>query len=215
MVSYKKKEEGFYLGNKVLFKWIIFVLFVNHGALPLFITSFMEEHQPDPHVTSIIVDSHVDTLTKVIDEETWLPTTDIGEDTSFESDIPKLKTGGIHVPFFAAYTPGFYNNTARSLSHTLAMIHALYWTETNNPADLKITPTTDEIFEALGEGKIAAVPSIEGAYSIDGNNAIELLKQYHDLGITTIGFTWNYSNVLGEGAHQVFGDQMKTPSSGG
>ena len=126
MISYKKKEVGFYLGNKVLFKLIIFVLFANHGALPSFITSYMEEHQPAPHATSIIVDSHLDTLTKVIDEETWLPTTDIGEETSFESDIPKLKNGGIQVPFLAAYTPGFYNNTARSLSHTLAMINALY-----------------------------------------------------------------------------------------
>ena len=215
MISYKKKEVGFYLGNKVLFKLIIFVLFANHGALPSFITSYMEEHQPAPHATSIIVDSHLDTLTKVIDEETWLPTTDIGEETSFESDIPKLKNGGIQVPFLAAYTPGFYNNTARSLSHTLAMINALYWTEEKNPNDLKVTSTTDEILNALGEGKIAAVPSIEGAYSLDGNNAIELLGQYHDLGIMTIGFTWNYSNDLGEGAHRVFGDQMKTPSSGG
>src|SRR5690625_820743 len=215
MVTYKKKEVGTFLGNKVLLKLIIFVLFANHGALPSFITSYMEEHQLDPHATSIVIDSHLDTLTKVIDEETWLLTTDIGEETNFESDIPKLKTGGIQVPFLAAYTPGFYDNTARSLSHTLAMINALYWIEENNPTDLQITSTTDEIFEALGEGKIAAVPSIEGAYSIDGNNAIELLKQYHDLGITTIGFTWNYSNALGEGAHRVLGDQMKTPSSGG
>src|SRR5699024_909316 len=118
-------------------------------------------------------------------------------------------------PFFAAYTPGYYNDTARSVSHTLAMINALYWIEENNSTDLKITSTTDEIFEAFGEGKIAAVPTIEGASSLDGNNALELLNQYHDLAITIIGFSWNYSNALGEGAHRVFGDQRRTPSSGG
>ena len=194
---------------------IICVLFVNHGVLPSFIASYIEDHQSDGHTASIIVDSHIDTLTKVIDDETWLPTTDIGTDTHFESDIPKLKAGGINVPFLAAYTPGFYKNTARSLSHTLAMINALYWIEENNPTDLKMTSTTDEIFEVLGQGKIAAVPTIEGAYSLDENNAIELVRQYHDLGVVTIGFTWNYSNALGEGAHRVFDDQMKTPSNGG
>ncbi len=203
------------MSSKVLLKLIIFILLVNNSSLSSSIISYIQDQRLDIHSTSIIVDSHLDTLTKVIDEKTWLPTTDIGEETSFESDIPKLKTGDIHVPFFAAYTSGFYNNTARSLSHTLAMVNALYWTEEKNPDDLKITSTTDEIFDVLSEGKIAAVPTIEGAYSLDENNAIELLRQYHDLGIMTIGFTWNYSNALGEGAHQVFGDQMKTQSSGG
>src|SRR5690625_3462960 len=152
---------------------MIFIVLMNQNLFASSVVSYFENKLQNIHTSSIIVDSHLDTLTKVIDEETWLPTTDIGEETSFESDIPKLKNGGIQVPFLAAYTPGFYNNTARSLSHTLAMINALYWTEEKNPNDLKVTSTTDEILNALGEGKIAAVPSIEGAYSLDGNNAIE------------------------------------------
>lgn len=38
---------------------------------------------------SIIIDSHIDTLTKIIDLETWLPTIDIGETTNYEVDIQK------------------------------------------------------------------------------------------------------------------------------
>lgn len=177
--------------------------------------SYFEEYKLDSHKSSIIVDSHIDTLSKIIDDETWLPTTNIGNETNFESDIPKLRSGGIHVPFLAAYTPGFYHNNERSLSHTLAMINALYWTEKNNPHDLKVTRGTDDILEALSESKIAAVPTIEGAYSLSKLNAIELLRQYNDLGIKAIGFTWNYSNALGEGAHKVHDDPQKTPSSGG
>lgn len=217
VVIFSRIEEwrGYFLGGKVLLRLLLSFFLLHNGSFLPSITSYFEEHKIDTQKSSIIVDSHVDTLSKIIDDETWLPTTDIGNETSFESDIPKLRSGGIHVPFMAAYTPGFYNNHARSLSHTLAMINALYWTETNNPNDLKITQETDEIFLALNEGKIAAVPTIEGAYSLSKLNAIELLRQYHDLGIKAIGFTWNYSNVLGEGAHKIYDDQMRTPSSGG
>src|SRR5690625_2306142 len=194
---------------------MIFIVLMNQNLFASSVVSYFENKLQNIHTSSIIVDSHIDTLTKVIDEETWLPTTDIGLETNFESDIPKLKAGGINVPFLAAYTPGYYENTARSLSHTLAMINALYWIEKNNVNDLKITSATNEIIEALVEEKIAAIPTIEGAYSFDESNAIELLRQYHDLEVMTIGFTWNYSNALGEGAHQVYGDQKKTPSSGG
>ena len=67
----------------------------------------------------------------------------------------------------------------------------------------------------MGEGKLAAVPTIEGAYSLEEHNAIELLHQYNDLGVKAIGFNWNYSNALGEGADRVYGDPAKTPSNGG
>lgn len=204
-----------HLTGKNVIRIITFILLINNSSLSPLIVSYFEGNKQAVQRSAIIVDSHLDTLTKIIDKETWLPTTDIGTETNFESDIPKFHAGGINVPFLAAYTSGFYNHTARSVSHTLAMINALYWTEENNLNDLKITSSTDEILVAVGEGKIAAVPAIEGAYSFDEHNAIELLRQYDDLGIVTIGFTWNYSNALGEGAHQVYGDQMKTPSNGG
>lgn len=203
------------MASKALLNMFLFILLTSNSSLSSSIVSYIQDFKLDSHTTSVIVDSHVDTLTKVIDEKTWLPTTDIGDETSFESDISKLRDGGVNVPFLAAYTSGYYNHTARSVSHTLAMINALYWTEENNPNDLKITATTDEVLHAIGEGKIAAVPAIEGSYSLDEHNAIELLRQYDDLGIVTIGFTWNYSNALGEGAHRVYGDQARTPSQGG
>lgn len=169
----------------------------------------------DIHFDSIITDGHSDTMSKVIDPETWLPSVNIGQNTPFEVDIPKLQTGGLHVPFFAAYTSGYYNNTPRSISRTLALINALYWTEKNNPDTFQISSTYKEIMKAVRDNNIAAVPTIEGAYSMDKNNAIELLHQYDDLGIKAIGFTWNYSNDLGEGANREYNDPDKTPSEGG
>lgn len=169
----------------------------------------------DIHFNSIVVDGHNDTMLSVIDEETWLPTMDIGEETKNHIDIPKLKAGGLNVPFFAAFTEGYYANTPKSLSRTLALINALYWTERENQEGFKITSSIEDIKKTVNEDKIAAFPTIEGAYSLDKDNAIELLRQYYDLGIRVIGFNWNYSNDLGEGCSKIYSDKDETKSTGG
>lgn len=167
------------------------------------------------HNDSIVVDTHNDTMMKVIDPITWLPKIDIKNNTENHIDIPKLKAGGLKVPFFASYTSGFYGNTPKSISRTLALINGLYWTESKNRDLFKITSSIKDIEKALKSDKIAAVPTIEGAYSLNKDNAIGLINQYYDLGIRAIGLTWNYSNDLGEGANKVYGDTSRTPSKGG
>ncbi|WP_087972335.1 dipeptidase [Oceanobacillus rekensis] len=176
---------------------------------------YQEENIEDIHSASIIMDSHVDTMMNIINEDTWLPETDLGEETSLHIDIPKMQKGGLNAGFFAAYTTDYYGNNPRNISRTLALLNALYWTEQNNPDQFQIASTSREILSTIHEGKIAAIPTIEGAYSLEEHNAIELLHQYHDLGVKAIGFNWNYSNALGEGANRVYGDPGKTPSQGG
>lgn len=162
-----------------------------------------------------VVDCHNDTMMKVIDHNTWLPVTDLGGTSNFHIDLEKLNKGGLNAPFFAAYTEGYYKDVPKSLSRTLAIINALYWTEEKNKGAIKISPSYDQIIESVNQGKIAAIPTIEGAYSIDEDNYKYLLNQYYDIGIRVIGFNWNYSNYLGEGAAREYSDNLKTKSQGG
>ena len=165
--------------------------------------------------TSIVVDSHNDTMMLVVDENTWLPKTNIKNNTNFHIDIPKLKKGGLNVGFFASYTSGYYGNTPKSLSRTLALINALYWTESNNKDNFKIANSVENIYRLANVQKIVAIPTIEGGYGFDNENTMELIKQYNDLNVKAVGFTWNSSNDLGEGANKTYGDSKKTPSTGG
>lgn len=193
---------------------VIILLIMSISPISMSVSS-TSKNQIKVHYDSIVVDTHNDTMMKVIDSITWLPKIDIKDNTKNHIDIPKLRAGGLNVPFFAAYTSGFYGNTPKSISRTLALINGLYWTEINNRDIFKITSSTKQIEKTVKEGKIAAVPTIEGAYSLDKNNAIGLVNQYYNLGIRVIGLTWNYSNNLGEGASRVYGDTPRTPSSGG
>lgn len=46
---------------------------------------------------------------------------------------------------------------------------------------------------------MSAVPTIEGAYSIEKYNGMDLVHQYYDLGVRAIALVWNPENALGAG----------------
>lgn len=186
--------------------------------LPLFLAFTMPDKKlkaHDIHFSSIVADSHNDTMLKVVDLNTGLPVVDIGRNTDNHVDIPKLKDGGLNTLFFAAYNEECYGNISENINRTLSSINALYWTEEKNLDTFKIIDSMEDIEMIVDSGRIAAIPAIEGGYSLDKENGMELLKQYHDLGIKVFGLTWNTSNALGEGASRVYGDQDATPSEGG
>ncbi len=201
--------------NRRFICFALIILVMLFFICPSLEVAYGEKESSKIHYNSLVIDSHNDTMMTVIDEETWLPKINIGENTRNHIDIPKLKTGGLDVPFFAAYTAGYYDNDPKSLSRTLALINALYWTERNNRDTFKIVKRTEDIEKIVMDRKIAAVSTIEGGYSFNEDNAIELLNQYYDLGVRVVGFNWNYSNYLGEGSSRKYGDLKKTPSSGG
>lgn len=166
------------------------------------------------HLDSIVVDTHNDTMMKVINPITWLPRRNIGLDTNFQVDIPKLRRGGLNVLFFSAFSSGFLRNTyERSNSMILALLNALHWTEAKNKEALQIATSHGELLDVVKSGKVAVVPTIEGAYSLNEANAIELLRQYYDIGVRGIALQWNYSNALGEGTSKKY--KNGTSSSGG
>lgn len=166
------------------------------------------------HYASLVVDTHNDTMMKVINPITWLPKNNLGANTGFQIDLPKLRAGGLKVVFFSAFTSGFARNSfQRSNSIILALLNALQWTADNNKDSLQIATNHSSILDITKDGRIAAIPTIEGAYSLNASNAIELLRQYYDLGVRGIALQWNYSNPLGEGASKKY--KNGKPSSGG
>ncbi len=164
------------------------------------------------HEDALVIDTHNDTMLRVIDRDTWLPVTDIGNLTSAQLDIPKMEAGGLDVAFFGSYTGG-YTQIGRSGSRLLALINALHWTERMNSEKFGLATSVKEIEKLVREGKSVGVPTIEGAYSLEEYNAIELLHQYYDLGIRVVGLCWSNSNSLGEGVNERYVDG--TPSEGG
>lgn len=207
--------QGGIMKKRICIYSIIILLVLGVSINPIAAIKYKELNALKLHIDSVVVDTHNDSMMKVVDEATWLPVTDIRYNTNNHIDIPKMRAGNLRVGFFAAFTSDYYGNPNRALSRTLALLNALYWTENNNSDIFTITKSYEEIERAVLDWKIAAVPSIEGAYAVSKKNGIELVRQFHDLGVKAIGFTWNSSNELGEGAYGAYADKNRTPSSGG
>ena len=164
------------------------------------------------HFNAITIDTHNDSLLNVVNGF-WMPQTDIGKG-NFRSqlDLPKMKQGGLDVAFFGAWTDD-HTKKDRANSRILCLLNALYWVAERNTDTFGIARTPAEMEALVREGKLAGVPAVEGGYAFKSYNALELLKQYHDLGVAYISLCWSTSNDLGEGVYEYYIN--KAVSSGG
>jgi hypothetical protein len=178
----------------------------------------LDEAAAQIHREAIVIDTHCDTVLRIVDANTWLPKVNISQKTSFMVDIAKMQAGSIDLQVFASYTSGYAKagggqDFNRANSRLLALINGVKWTLRKNLQTLLPIERHEDIGLAVQSGKIGIMASIEGAYSFDDATGVELLRQYSDLGIRMLALTWNYSNALGEGVDETYRDGKS--SSGG
>lgn len=150
----------------------------------------------------LTVDAHNDTLMKIINEDHWSFSADIGLRTDFNIDLDKLDKGQVNVAFFAAFTDDMGNHDLNN-SRLLSMMKALNRTVELNSTRMDKGYNYHGILKSIEEKKFVAVQTIEGAYSLNEKNAFGLLKQYRDLGVRAITLVWDHSNALGEGTKKM------------
>ena len=191
--------------KKQLFFWVLTLILMVISIIKTYAIS-ADESVESIHQDAIVVDTHNDTMMKVVDETTWLPVIDIGGSTpvDFQLNLQKAREGGLDVAFYAAYTD--YQRDAlavgpRTNSRSLALIHALHWTAARNSEKMILATRFSEVEKGLASEKHVAMASLEGMYGFNEKNAIELLAQYYDLGIRAAGIVWNAPNALGAGTH--------------
>ncbi len=131
---------------------------------------------------AIGIDSHIDTLQRVLIENV-----DIGQRLPRgHVDIPRLKEGGMHAPFFAHWVPTFYKG-AEAVRRTLDLRDAMQRVLDTHPQDIELATTASDIERIVASGKIAAFLTIEGGHQID--NDLSVLRMYHRLGIRSMTLT--------------------------
>jgi len=140
------------------------------------------------HFNATLVDLHNDILERIFMED---PNYNIGEyNTKFETDIPRLKLGGVDLQFFAAWvSPSAY--AGRYFSTTVDMIQKLNYEAVLNANDFSRTNNYESSMSAINQNKIAAVIGVEGGHSIE--NSMDKLVQLYDMGMRYLTITWNNS----------------------
>jgi len=150
-------------------------------ALPLLAQDEMA-HAKKLATEIIGIDSHIDTIQKVL-----VTGADLGKRSVVgHADIPRLKEGGMHAPFFALWVPVYYPG-AEAVRRTLDLRDAMQSVLDAHPDQIELATTAADIQRIVKSGKISAFLAIEGGHQIDDD--LRVLRIYYKLGIRAMTLT--------------------------
>jgi membrane dipeptidase len=139
------------------------------------------------------VDAHNDTVQRLL----YLGA-DLGQrSSSGPVDLPRLREGGMHVPFFALWVPMYYKGS-EAVRRTLDFRDKMQEVFDKYPDQIGLATSADDIQRLVGKGKIAAVLTIEGGHQIADDLAV--LRMYRRLGILSMTLTHFRSNNWADSA---------------
>jgi len=143
------------------------------------------------HYQALVADGHSDTLGDVLN----------GRDLGTRSkeghiDIPKMREGGLDLPFFACWVDPKYISTGpddpdSSAWRVRQMIGALRDQIKKHPKELALATSADEARAIVRAGKIACALGVEGGHAIENNLAV--LGEFYRRGVRYMTLTWNNS----------------------
>lgn len=151
------------------------------------------------HRDSIVVDTHNDITTPMIDEgfDLGMDGTAATAKTKTHTDIKRMKAGGLDAEFFAIYVDKIFVNkpTAEgggSARRALDMI-SIVGEQVSKHADVfEAAGTADDIRRIARKGKIAALMGIEGGHAIE--DSLHALRMFYKLGVRYMTLTHTNTN---------------------
>jgi membrane dipeptidase len=139
-----------------------------------------------------LFDAHCDMLFKV-----WRdPNINVYDDKRLHVSISKLKKIKNNIQCFAIYIPEDVPFTNR-LNAAHAQINLFYQKVLQKYPEVKLIKTKSDISK-LSENEIGAILTLEGCDAI--GDRLENLELLYQLGIRSVGLTWNYANLVADGA---------------
>lgn len=145
------------------------------------------------HRSALVADGHNDTVGRMLDENL-----DISQRLADGNiDLPRLKEGGLDLPFFGAWvdpkyiTSGTGKDKDQSAERVHAMIDAVEKLVAANPSAVGFAKSTAEAEQLIADDKIALAMGIEGGHAIE--NSLAELERFAQRGIRYMTLTWNNS----------------------
>ena len=99
---------------------------------------------------------------------------------SLQTDIPRLREGGVGAQFWSVYVPASTAYDGTALTATLEQIEMVNAMIARYPETFALALTVNDIERARESGKIASMIGVEGGHSIE--NSLNVLRQLYKLG---------------------------------
>jgi membrane dipeptidase len=141
------------------------------------------------HRKAIVVDTHNDITTMMIDDGYDLGTSSVGK---YHTDLARMKEGGLTAEFFSVYVDRKYATGGGSARRALDQIDLVYRAAERYPDKLMMATTVSDIRRAKKQGKVAALMGIEGGHAIE--NSLMALRDFYRLGVRYMTLTHNNTN---------------------
>lgn len=145
------------------------------------------------HKASVVVDFHNDFL----EEKRNKPEGLLSGNSLFQTDIPRLKAGGVDVQFMVVWARP---TEERPFLVAKEMIATLNDELAANANDVELARSYAEVEAILGKKKIAFVLSVEGGYIIE--NSLDNLDWLYAQGARYLTLTWNTGCDWAGGANE-------------
>ncbi len=114
-----------------------------------------------------------------------------------QTDLKRLRAGGVGAQFWSVYTPGEGEHFAAT---QLEQIDVARQVIARYPEALRAAGTAAEIRAAHKDGRIASLLGIEGGHAIE--NSLGALRAYYDLGVRYMTLTHNTHTDWADSAAQ-------------
>ena len=151
------------------------------------------EHARELHFSSILVDTHSDSLARTVDDGD-----DLGTDTGRgHMDLPRMRAGNQTAQFFAAYVHPEYLEQGTAVQRVLQYTDAMNRLCEEYPDEIEMAGTAADIRRIASAGKLAGILCLEGGHAIIDDLAV--LREFHRLGVRYMTLTHNNSNNWGDG----------------
>lgn len=139
------------------------------------------------HAAGMLFDGHNDYPWLIRDEgDLGMARIDFARAAPGQTDIPRLRKGGLKAQFWSVYIPSEYPNPTKTVVEQIDFVNRMV---EKYPDDLQLALTADDVEAAVKAGKIASLIGIEGGVAIDDSFAE--LRAFHKLGARYMTLTHN------------------------
>jgi membrane dipeptidase len=157
------------------------------------------------HRQAIVIDTHNDITSAITDRGFDMGVKDASGGT--QTDIPRMKEGGLDADFFAIYVAASYARNGGSARRALDMIDGVYEQARRHPESLEMAFTSDDIRRIHKSGKIASLMGIEGGHAIE--DSLSALRQFYRLGVRYMTLTHTNTNNWADSSGDVNNPNVK------
>ncbi len=116
---------------------------------------------------------------------------------ALQTDIPRLRRGGVGAQFWSVYVPGRLQGGA-AVTATLEQIDFVHRMIAAHTDDFALATTAADVETAVGQGRIASLLGMEGGHSIDCS--LGTLRMMHALGVRYLTLTHNQNTPWADAA---------------